>query len=1245
MSSGNSPYIYSTLSTGSITTLTIGSNVTRIPDYAFKGSSILTGDFTIPDSVTYIGQYAFYGSNISELTIGEGVATIGSYAFWNCPQMQTLHFNAMDCSYSSSEPMFNSGTSSSGNSAIVNLTIGGNVTKIPTRAFQNSVNITGNLLLPNSVIHIGSFAFYGCTGLNGPLTLGNSISTIGSYAFYGCTGFSGLTLGNSVSTIGSYAFYGCTGFGGPLTLGNSVSTIGNYAFYGCTGFSGSLTLNDSLTQIGQNAFYGCNGFTGHIVIPDAVQEIGSAAFIGCSHITELTLGEGIVSIGSSAFANCPSLTSIHFNAINCSTMYTTYLDDNGLIQNRSVFGYPNQISTLTIGDNVTKIPDYAFRYCNHITEITINEGITEIGKCAFWNCSSLTTVHFNATNCSTMQSYENSSYYSVFNTSGALDPITTLTIGENVTNIPNYAFHNCRNITGSLNIPASVTSIGYKAFYYCNAFTKIHANSETPPTVGTQAFYGMNHSVPVFVPCGTRPLYIAASGWSDFTNYPLSPADLEVSVNSEYLGEATISLLGTCDDSESTVHAEPYPGCAFTNWTVEGEVVSTDLDYTFNLTEDITLIANFEIAPNHHLFVGTNSNLWNCSGNWLPQELPTENSTVVLHANVTVDTIVTVADVYFYGNSRLTISSVGSFTVTDEIVPSETSSIGISDGGQLFHSVEGIEASIYKTITPYTDGERDGWHLISNPLANDVDISEVQNLADSINFDNYDLYYYDEPSCYWMNQKDAANGFTEMGIGKGYLYGNNCIGLISTNKEYNFESGAPGWTIIDADGDGNVWFLYGNSSTAHSYTIQLMSESYYQGQLFPDNYLISPQLNFGSISSITFWARALDANNPAEHFGVAVSVTGNTETTDFTTIQEWTLNDGNWHRYTVNLDQYSGQKGYVAIRHFNCHGQSALLIDDVVFEDIIVSFPWNSMSIAFSGELQNGVAEVNVPLSYTPNTPLSGFNLVGNPYAHNVTSYASENVANGCYRMNEAKNDLIVSEISEANPLKPAEGFFVKATATDASITFNPTNNTKQPKSLICVEVAENEKLIDRLIVKTVEGQPLEKFSLNEHRTRLFAQDGNQELAIVPCEGNEQAVNFKAAKNGQYTINVNADGMEFNYLHLIDNLTGVDVDLLTAPCYTFEAKTSDYASRFLLRFIPKDDAADNSETFAFISNGNIVIIDADANSTLQIIDMTGRVVVSTDVVRNISTSGMVSGVYVLRLINGNDVKTQKIVVE
>ena len=305
-------------------------------------------------------------------------------------------------------------------------------------------------------------------------------------------------------------------------------------------------------------------------------------------------------------------------------------------------------------------------------------------------------------------------------------------------------------------------------------------------------------------------------------------------------------------------------------------------------------------------------------------------------------------------------------------------------------------------------------------------------------------------------------------------------------------------------------------------------------------------------------------------------------------------------------------------------------------EDIVLEFP---------GELRSGVSTLTVPLYYEEGAEFLGFNLVGNPFVYNVSTYATNNVAEGCFRMNETKDDLIVSEISEDNPLHPAEGFFVKATDDGAYITFNPQMTNMPPKGSIRVELSENNLLIDRLIVKTHEGHSLEKFNLNETRSKVYAQGKHRECAIVPCSGNEQPINFKAAKNGQYTINVNSDGLEFNYLHLIDNLTGNDVDLLVEPSYTFEAKTSDYASRFKLVFSVCGDA-DNDAPFAFISNGNIVIIGAEAGSVLQIVDVMGRVLVSRGGhIQSIPTSGMAKGVYILRFVNGNNVKTQKIVVE
>ena len=117
-------------------------------------------------------------------------------------------------------------------------------------------------------------------------------------------------------------------------------------------------------------------------------------------------------------------------------------------------------------------------------------------------------------------------------------------------------------------------------------------------------------------------------------------------------------------------------------------------------------------------------------------------------------------------------------------------------------------------------------------------------------------------------------------------------------------------------------------------------------------------------------------------------------------------------------------------------------------------------------------------------------------------------------------------------------------------------------------------------------------------------------------------LNFKAAKNGEYPLSFNLENVDLDYLHLIDNKTGNDIDLLTPagfplykgglggfnqplqPSYTFTAKTTDYASRFRLVFSTSADETSANRPFAYIANGEIVINDADARgASLQVVDM------------------------------------------
>ena len=141
-------------------------------------------------------------------------------------------------------------------------------------------------------------------------------------------------------------------------------------------------------------------------------------------------------------------------------------------------------------------------------------------------------------------------------------------------------------------------------------------------------------------------------------------------------------------------------------------------------------------------------------------------------------------------------------------------------------------------------------------------------------------------------------------------------------------------------------------------------------------------------------------------------------------------------------------------------------------------------------------------------------------------------------------------------------------------------------------------------------------------------------------------VNFKAEKNDTYTLSFYNEKVTFSYLHLIDNLTGDDVDLLAQPYYSFKAKKDDYASRFKLVFCAKDASTGlvSDENFAFFSNGRLIVAN-EGESILQLVDVAGRVVSSETVIGSCSVGiDATHGLYLLRLVSGEKVKTQKVVV-
>ena len=306
----------------------------------------------------------------------------------------------------------------------------------------------------------------------------------------------------------------------------------------------------------------------------------------------------------------------------------------------------------------------------------------------------------------------------------------------------------------------------------------------------------------------------------------------------------------------------------------------------------------------------------------------------------------------------------------------------------------------------------------------------------------------------------------------------------------------------------------------------------------------------------------------------------------------------------------------------------------------------DDVNIIFKGTFnEEETQEVN--LVYDEGKDFAGWNLVGNPFP--VQAYANRSY----YIMNDEGTAIELNAFSASTAIPACTGIMVKAETTGENVTFSknaPSATANNGTLQIAVAQANTRGLAaqDKAIVSFNAGDELGKFYFGESNAKLYIPQNGKELAIATAaRKGELPLNFKAKKNGEYTLRISIDAAELDYLHLIDNLNGADVDLLHTNEYTFTAKTSDYASRFKLVFEAneEDGVSTGSTTFAYY-NGSEWVINNEGMATLQVIDALGRVLSSETISGNAKVNiDATPGVYVMRLVNGDNVKTQKVVVK
>ncbi len=300
----------------------------------------------------------------------------------------------------------------------------------------------------------------------------------------------------------------------------------------------------------------------------------------------------------------------------------------------------------------------------------------------------------------------------------------------------------------------------------------------------------------------------------------------------------------------------------------------------------------------------------------------------------------------------------------------------------------------------------------------------------------------------------------------------------------------------------------------------------------------------------------------------------------------------------------------------------------------------------FVGEFNNATSFTFDGLKYHGDdikAQIDNFHLLGNPFTFdmkwNDNNIAASGLAVG-YAVVTTDGGYTYAQTGE---IKVGDGFFVKVVGDAPSLTYTANTRSRNKDNNYINLIASGKAGQDNVIINFADNgrdgfNKLENF--NKDIAEIYVTENESRYGILNYSEDVEEINiyFNAKMMGYYTINAltNAD---FANVTLVDRLTGVETNILT-DSYTFQAMADDAPNRFILRMSHKAE----SENFVYRSGEELVI---NAEGSVQIIDVMGRIVYSNDVVNDdhrVNIGSLKNAAYIVRVVNANEVKTQKVVI-
>ena len=282
-------------------------------------------------------------------------------------------------------------------------------------------------------------------------------------------------------------------------------------------------------------------YSGDIVIPSSVGYGGITYTVSglesqicqdCKTLTSVTIGNNIKSIPQYAFYGCTNLESVTLGSKVESLGYMSFAECTNL-------------SSINLNDNITSFSGSVFSGCTSLTSVLLGESILEMGQAVFSGCTNIRTVEIHQ-GCSVIG-------YSAFKDCKKLQSVsipnsvatiggeafygcvnlTSAKVGNGVQEIPQYAFYGCTRLN-TVSLGSGVLSVGYMAFNSCSLLNSLTILNPQPPTVGDYPF--SNYNGTLYVPSQSLNAYKSHDAWSKFSKISAVEAQIYLTIRQSESG-------------------------------------------------------------------------------------------------------------------------------------------------------------------------------------------------------------------------------------------------------------------------------------------------------------------------------------------------------------------------------------------------------------------------------------------------------------------------------------------------------------------------------------------------------------------------------------------------------------------------------------------------------------------------------------------------------------------------------------